>query len=87
MLSTLLGPKRGPRNSRSTRTDTKRFGGEAGKLRRLESARRRDADDAMPLIVLLELGRMEDEAAFWDAVDWYFERAEHLHLLRPTGEK
>ena len=41
----------------------------------------------MPLIVLLELGCIEDEAAFWDAVDWYFERAEHLHLLRPTSEK
>ncbi len=41
----------------------------------------------MPPSVLSELGRIEDEATFWKTVDWYFERADHLHLLRTTSEE
>ena len=44
-------------------------------------------NDAMPLSVLSELGRIEDEGTFWKTVDWYFERADHIHLLRPTSEE
>ncbi len=44
-------------------------------------------EEAMPLSVLSELGRIEDEATFWNTVDWYFERADHIHLLRPTSEE
>ncbi len=43
-------------------------------------------DDAVPLNVLSELGRIEDEETFWTTVDWYFEKADHLHLL-PTSEE
>ena len=44
-------------------------------------------DDAMPLRVLSELGRIEDEGTFWKTVEWYFERADHIHLLRATSEE
>lgn len=44
-------------------------------------------DDAIPLNVLSELGRIEDDETFWNAVEWYFERADHLHILKPTTEE
>src|SRR3954452_1176563 len=44
-------------------------------------------DDAVPPNVLSELGRIEDEETFWATVDWYFEKADHLHLLRTTSEE
>jgi hypothetical protein len=43
-------------------------------------------DDVVPLNVLSELGRIEDETTFWTTVEWYFEKADHLHLL-PTSEE
>lgn len=44
-------------------------------------------DDAVPPNVLSELGRIEDEETFWKAIDWYFEKADHLHVLKPTTEE
>ncbi len=43
-------------------------------------------DDAIPLNVLSELGRIEDEEVFWTTVDWYFEKADHLHIITTNQE-
>ena len=44
-------------------------------------------DDAIPLNVLSESGRIEDHETFWKAVEWYFEKADHLHILKSTTEE
>lgn len=44
-------------------------------------------DAAVPQNVLSEMGRIEDEETFWRTVEWYFEQADHLHLLMPTSEE
>ncbi len=44
-------------------------------------------DGAMPPEVLVEVGRIEDEEIFWETVDWYFEKADHLHIFKPTTEE
>jgi len=44
------------------------------------------AEGEVPPNVLSELGRIEDEGTFWKAVDWYFERADHLHPVTTNEE-
>ncbi len=44
-------------------------------------------EDAVSPNVLSELGRIEDEETFWTAVEWYFEKADHLHILQPMTEE
>jgi hypothetical protein len=44
------------------------------------------AEGEVPLNVLSELGRIGDKDAFWAAVDWYYEKADHIHLETTSEE-